>query len=317
MKPEPTIADLAAVATQSADQERRKRWIKRLIIIAVAIVALLAATAIALFVWWSNSPQKALLDAADYAMRQQAAYTIEADNTALRLQVGDHLYRAEGTVNGLKVEAIVSGDILYIRSPNPEKLLAQASNNQQTTTPSNSLLAPIFKELQNQWVSINLQTPVIRSDELSNLHCAVDSKDILENDNTSRQQLAATYFAHQFVTIGSAVRTGSDTSYDLSLSGKDLEAFQTALQKTDFYKSLTDCVQLVNGSFDATNLSDTKVTIVLTQSNHLKSVTMHDESGKTTSISADYTPQTTITVPSNARTLDQIANELFKSITTR
>lgn len=295
------------------DQSYRKRQLRRRILIFAIITVTIVSVALVLFAWWLNSSHKALLDAADHALREPAVYTVKSDDTTLRVQVAEGAYHAKGVLDGLDIEMIVSDNTLYVRSADFAELLAKTAG-EQTIDLSSKWMQPIIDKMKNKWVSINLQTPSLPSDMLNALYCGVDGRSLLAHGSAVRQRLATTYLSHQFIVLGPVTQTGTDASYDISFDEQKLETFQSALRKTDFYQLVVSCAETAYGSFDAAVLADMRATVVLTQDHYLKELTVRDGAGKTTRVTATYDSQSPVEPPANAMTLDQITNEFFRSL---
>ncbi len=306
MKPEKTIEQLAASASDQSPKKVRLKWPLIGVVVAVVIIIIVSLTAFAL---WMNSPQKALMDAANHALENPARYTLKSKGVTASLDVGGKAYHASAVIDGLNTEAIISGSTLYLRSDNPKALLARMTGEQPGLL---GVLRPILSQLKNQWISLSLERPVIKSTDISGLNCLVTARDSLAHNGEAQRELLSTYAGQQFIGISSVKSAGSDMSYVLSLDGAKLQSFKTAFTKTNLFASLVSCMGFINQPLDTSQLSGAKATVVLSPDHHLKMISLSGVFDDSLQVTADYDAHPTIKIPRDVKTTDQIVIDLFR-----
>ncbi len=289
----------------------RRRWFKVAIISLVATVILASLVIGVLFVKWNASPEKALFDASEHALKTPGTYQVKAKNIDIKVDVNGQKYAASGTVDGAKIDVVISSNTLYIKSPDLEKLydMFLAESVPKLFQPQASSILPT---LRDKWISMNLQSLPASSTTIANARCGFDGKEILAADNNSRQQVTGVYLAHPFLDINTSSLSPDATKYRLSVDDKKFSSFYESFSKTGFYQSLTGCPQ-TTATQNSSNLKDVVATVILTQSaNQLKSFSVV-RSGSTIDVTADYSKAPTITAPTTAVSYEQISNNILQS----
>jgi hypothetical protein len=287
----------------------RMRWFKWLLVsVALVAVAIAAVATVFLAMWW-NGPEKALLDATNYALAHDGQYHIASKQADINVTAGADNYAVEGTYHGLQFNAVLSGGLLYVKSPDPAKLyqLLMAAND--TSLPAAT--QTIADSVRNRWVSVNLNTVTLQSEGAQDILCVVEEKDSITSDPNARGQWRSAYLMHRFFNMQTTQHTDSMT-YAISIDSKTRQDFFAALLKTSFYQGLKDCSQTTDilSSIKATS---PLATVTMTAKHVFQSIVVDPHSSDPVTITASYSHVPQVSVPTDSISFDQLAISLLGS----
>lgn len=285
----------------------RQRWVKWTAVVVVALAVLAAIIAAAAFAIWNNSPQKALLDATNYALKTPGVYHFTSDVADIDFTANHQQYAVTGTIDGVQVDAVVLTSTLYLKSSDPQHMYDLFTGSSPDKT--NSLTKSLLKTVKNRWVEINMSSPPIKATGIDATNCWVAGKDVLANDDRARQEVLATYLTHQFMTVSPQ----GQATYHLAFDSAKLSSFLASLSETQAYQSVPVCSQTLNLS-QVEVPSGMAATVTLTADKHaLSSIEFTDESGRPAKLTADYDKVPAVVIPADAVTLDELAGKVFQS----
>ena len=286
-----------------------QRWIKWSGI-AVAVLALFAV--VALFVInmiWNASPEKALLDAADYALNKPGTYHVQSGKNAdMKVQAKGGAYKITGTLSNMPVTIIIKDATLYAKSSNPKQLydaFLKSSSKSKTTA---ALLSGILPSLKNRWISIGLDNQTIQSTFFGNIHCFLGTQSILTRDEDSRKKLSSVYAANPFLEI----KESRQFNYSVKIDSEKLSDFQQGLSDTKASESLVNCAKSIQDL--SSDVSSGAATISLSEVDHsLRTMTFGESSETETRVTASYGKVDKITAPTDAIDISQVVNSILET----
>lgn len=286
----------------------RRRWFLWVVGAAAVLVIAAGITVFASFLAWRNSPESALLDATQYAMKTPGSYHISAHDVDLTVITGNQRYGLNGTVRGVPIAAVLYGGMLYVKSSQPDKLYGMLMNTQPNEQLQTAIQA-IAQTLKDKWIMINLQNTKLQAGQAQGAQCLVQAKDSLANNPHAWNEVQSVYLTHRFVGASNA----GGGAFNVSLDGARAGDFLNALFKTDFYHSLTDCA---SSTVPATGmLNNLQATVTLSPQRSLQSVTARSQ-GKTTAVlTASYKDVPAIDLPTDSVSLDQLVVRYLQSFT--
>jgi hypothetical protein len=264
--------------------------------------------AITLLLLWRASPEKALLDAIDHARTTPGTYVVKAPDMDAIVTLNAQQFAVAGKLRNVPVEMIVSGSTVYMRSPSPEN--AYRAFMSSPTAKISPIINEILSPLKDRWFMFNLQRVPTQSNDMMTVRCMLDAKDILMNDVVSRQQLGSTYVAHPFLSIKPGDSSVIQSTYNVAIDGSKRTEFYKTFTATGFYQSLTNCSEKTD-PFQGMNFQGVSLTATVSQPDHiLKTLQIHSDKS-TTTITASYLSVPKINTPSDAVSLEDIANKII------
>ena len=289
--------------------QHRQRWVAWTVFMVVTIVIF---ALVAVSISWNVSSEKALLDAADYAMKNPGTYQVQAGkNLAIVARTDGRLYAVEGTLKGVPVAAIASSSTLYVKSSDPEKLYDTLLGKSESKA-AKELFGSLLKNLKNQWISFDLESVSKTSSLFGSIRCFFDTKSMIAGaqESSMLSDAGSAYLSHRFM----AIKKSNPSQYQITVDGEKLSAFQGAYSQTETLKELDSCSQTFD-SFDPSSFNDAKIKIDLSKSKHvLETLTYEGSVLESTKIKADYGRVEQITAPSNSIDVSQIIGSLIGSI---
>lgn len=303
--------DLPVVLDDTQTPWYRHRWVKWASIAGAVTTVIVVAVATFLFVAWNASSEKALLDAADYALKNPGTYHVQTGGVAdLTVQTDGQKYALDGTLDTVPVSAVISGNMLYAKSSDPQLFYDTFLKPSSESKAAAALMKGILPNLKNRWISINLDSTSVSSTFFDTLRCLLNARIALTSNTSGRQQLVEAYGAHPFLSV---VRSGA-SSYRLLVNGIKLSAFQKTLSTTDTPESLANCSQtlrlLKGGTFIGAAM-----TVTLSPTKHtLDSLVLGGKASGETKITTDYSKVSKITVPAGSIDISQILGSLIQTL---
>lgn len=289
----------------------KRRWAAWAGIAATIVVLLAAIVSLIVLAVWNASPEKALLDAADYALKKPGTYQVRSGTGIDAIMRTDgSLYAVDGTLRGVPVSAVLDDATLYVKSADPKRLYDMFVGPSASKT-ATALFGSILPNLKNQWISFSLQNSSDSAAFLNNIRCFADTRDIMvANDGRSRQQIQDTYLAHPFVTV--TAKGGS--RYQLVVDSKKSAAFQKAFSGTNASNALDSCGQIMI-LLSGEKIAGATMTVTLSESRHiLQTLSYGNKAAGAIEIAADYSKVDPITIPSNSIDISQIVGSLIESL---
>ena len=287
----------------------RKRWF---LWTAGAIGALVIAITIAAFTLlalWRNSPESALLDAMQYAVKTPGSYHITTGDTNATVTVRDQRYGVKGTVEGVPIEAVLYGGTLSVKSSQPDKLYDLLMANAKTNIVLQRIVQTIAAGVKDKWISVNLQSTRLQAGEAQTAQCLTQVKDSLANNPQGWRDLQSAYVAHRFVQAADP----HENKYSVTLNGQKAVDFLATFSQTDFYQSLTNCNDAETPAADL--LNKLQATFTLSEQRTIQSVTIRQANKSDINITANYTDVPSVNAPTDAISLDQLLVRSFQSFT--
>jgi hypothetical protein len=286
----------------------RELGVKRTAIVAVTLLAIGTLIAITLLLLWRASPEKALLDAIDHVRTTPGTYVVKSPDMDTIVTVSGQQFAVAGKIRSVPIEMIVNGNTVYARSPDPQAAYKTfMSSPTPKTTP---FIDNILVSLKDRWFTFNLQSLPIQSADIFTVRCLLDAKDIFVNSDVSRQQFGSAYLAHPFLSVKAGDSSVNQSVYTVTIDGTKRTEFYQSFAKSNLYQSLTNCSEKTD-PFQNMNFQGVSMTATVSQPDHvLKTLQIHSEKS-TTTVTADYLSVPKITMPSNAVSLEDIANKII------
>lgn len=287
----------------------RMRWFKWLLASAVVLAVVIAAVATVFLTMWWNGPEKALLDATNYALAHDGQYHIASKQADINVTTGANDYAVDGTYDGLQFNAVLSGGLLYVKSSDPAKLYQLLMGAGDKGLPAAT--QAIADSVRNQWVSVDLNTVTLQAQGAQDTLCVVEEKDGITNDPNARSQWRSAYLMHRFFNM-QATRHADSTTYVISIDSKTRQDFFAALLKTSFYQGLKDCSQTTDilSSIKATS---PLANVTMAAKHVFQSITVDPHGSDPVTITASYSHVPQVNVPASSTSFDQLAIRLLGS----
>lgn len=286
-----------------------KGWLKMFSIVIIALIVLGSVAIAVLSVIWNFSQQKALFDAVDYAIQNPGVYKVVAGPNKLDITANRQRYAVTGDFSGLKVDFVIVGNSMYVKTPDPNRLF-ESLVDQKVKGKLAKIKANLSKSMKNKWVKISLETPPIPSSFLSQINCATDAMDLLAHNPSAWSQLAFLFDQHKIFTVSSPVKS----TYTAEFDGKQVDNFYDDLIQTSSYRSLDNCVGVITIEL-IEKLQGGGVTVALTQPGHYAStIDVEKDSEKVATIRAEYSGVPTVSVPQDAVSIDQIIIQIIDDL---
>lgn len=310
MPPVQVPPEQPVVADVTKDIWYMQHWVK-LFGIALAVLTVFSVCVVLVAsVVWSNSSEKALLDAAQYALDNPGEYTIEqGDKLDATLIVRGNSYKLDGTIDAVPLSAIVHNRVLYMSSSDPQLLYDVYLKNPKTSKTMNSLMKGVLPTLKNRWIRIDLDSDTIASTALGNITCLLDMRYAIGHGKGFKEYASEQYTENAFLDVRKTVRS----TYRVTVDVKRMTAFQDAVSKGSNTGVFDNCPQLslfVAGG----NVKKIVVDISLTDTNNvLKTIEYKGLYDKSTKISASYTDVEKISPPNDAVDISQMLSSILQS----
>ncbi len=274
----------------------RRRWFTVSIISILGVLLVMIIVALSLFFMWWNSPEKALIDVADYAARTPGSYTVTSHDTSLDVTIRDNEYAMSGTLSGVPLSAVLFGNTLWLKSSEFDKVYNLFMNDGKNA-PMPPVIQSIIPLANGKWISINLQTFALSGKDTQASQCIFQERQTVAHDPNARRQWAMTYIKYRFLDV-LTTKKPTMTTYTVSINEKQRTGFFAALQKTGFYQSLTDCTKTTD---ILGNLSGDPIADITTKPGKriLQSLVIHPGGADRTTITARYTDVPQISLPTD------------------
>lgn len=305
----------------------RRRWF---LWTAGAIGALVITVCIAVFAllaMWRNSPESALLDALQYAVKTPGVYHVTTSGVDATVTVRDQRYGIKGTLKDVPIEAVLYGGTLSVKSSQPDKLYDLLMANAKTNTQLQAIVRTIAATVKDKWISINLQSTKLQTGEAQSAQCLAQVRDSLANSPQGWQDLQPVYATHRFVQASDP----SGNNYSVTLNGQKTVDFLNAFYETDFYQSLTDCGNLKTPTVSLLNKLQVTFSLskeqtirsvfvrqpksALSEERAIQSVIVRQPNQPDIKITANYTDVPSVVVPTDAISLDRLLVRYLQSFT--
>ena len=287
----------------------RKRWFLWTIGAIGALVITVCAAVFVLLAMWRNSPESALLDAVQYAVKTPGTYHVMTSDVDATVTVRDQRYGIKGTLKGVPIEAVLYGGTLSVKSSQPDKLYDLLMANAKTNTQLQAIVRTIAATVKDKWISINLQSTKLQTGEAQSAQCLAQVRDSLANSPQGWRDLQSAYAAHTFVQAADPY----EGRYGVTLNGQKTVGFLNAFYETDFYQSLTDCGNLKTPAEDL--LNKLQATFALSKERTIQSVTARQPNRPDVEITANYADVPSVVTPTDAISLDQLLVRYLQSFT--
>jgi hypothetical protein len=288
-----------------------RRWFRRTLVAAGITIVLVLLGVFFFFVNWWNSPEKALLDAADYMVNTPGAYHITAKNTDLTVTMEDGKYAASGTFQNVAMNAVFYGSTLYVKSPQPDKLYGFFMGSDASTIPV--VVKSILPTIQDKWVSINLNNMTLQSKNALTLQCIFQERDAIAHDPDARRQWGSIYLANRFMNIQTSTHPDA-TDYQVSIDKSSRTNFFKNLLSSSFYQSLTNCSKDTDVFASATVPSPVAIVTLSAQEHILQKVVVDPHGTDPMTVVSNYGNLTPIVVPTNTISTDLLFIRYLESI---
>lgn len=291
---------------------------RRLVIIGIMVLlaVLLPITVVAavLYMTWQTSPEKVLADAAAYAHVTPATYHVTSGTDDVTVRYDGTRLAATGVYGGLRFDSVINNRVAYVKTPTPEKLISAFTSD---TLPASvqPLVNTVTKLVTNRWVSASFdQLPFGKAAGSNDVVCVQNADDQLTANANAANELAQTYMAHQFMHITTA-KTGDTVAYDITFDVDKTKSFWDALEKTQYYQSLsTDCANVLHLARTA-DMEHSAIRLVLDDKTHaVQSAQITQPHKQQVIVAVTYGKQTAIAVPTDALSYDSITNGIWQSV---
>lgn len=286
----------------------RKKWYKTrageiaLLLIGAVVFLVVAVIVVGSFIW-NASPQKALLDAAHYAMNRPGTYHVRTSDSDVIVTMRGDDYALDGTYKGTQVAAVASGGRFYVKSDDPAMFLSGRDNDTSETVANTTL------DIKDKWISIDPDKSLVTIRAIDMVDCILETKRLLKNDAGLQGGMATTYLNHSFLNMKKTADGATTTSYDVGVDRAVLQEFYDATGQKELLTHCDDAQHLLGGDV----LAGATMTVVLADpDNILKEMTVVKD-GKKFVVTANYDTVPVVTVPSDTVDIDQVAALLFRS----
>jgi len=288
----------------------RQHW-PRVVFFVVGLVAIVfIGLAIVLFMAWRASPEKALSDAVQYAVDAPGSYSITMNGDAMTLATDGQRQSLKGTYRDMPFEAIVDGNVLYVKSSTPDKFASMFVPKSGLLPAVVPVINQVVASLKDRWVSMDTsKLPYIGTDT-NNMKCLLNARSQLVTNRMAKGELADSYASNRFLDIQTKSTTATEATYHVSLNEEKVNAFADKLSTTKFYQSLSsDCSGFV-GDFKKLGSKPVGIDVTITKSEHrLKTIVMGDVHVAANDASVD-----TISIPKDAVAYDSLAMTVTESV---
>lgn len=295
--------------SQEPDPWYRKGWLKALTIVLGTLIILGSVAIAILSVAWNFSQHKALFDAADYAVSNPGKYYVDTGENILDIVANNERYAIAGKFSGLKVDMVIVGNSMYIKTPDPNGLF-EALIDQNVRGKLAKIKADLSKSMKNKWVKISLETPPIPSTFLSQINCATDAISLMAHNTSALTQLGYVFDQHKIFDVSSPEKS----TYLAEFNPDEVDGFYDDLIQTSTYKELENCAGVITIELFE-KLRGGGLEVALTQPTHIASsieVTKNDK--KVATITTDYNDVPRVEVPQDAVSIDQLIIKILDEL---
>lgn len=282
-------------------------------VVVAAVAAVAAIVAVVLFVAVQNSPEKALLDTANHALKTPGAYNVVGAGADMAVVYDGARFKADTMISGAPVSIINDNSALYFRSSDPAKLLDLAGSANVSAAMQSTLQA-ILPTIKDRWIRIDAKDKSFKLPYVDDIRCAADSAKNLADGGGNWQQLTGAYVRNPFLVINKKAETQDSRTFDVTIDQTKLNNFNNRKEAVSQYEALASC-QSATMPLDTLAASDgIKATVEIAKADHaLKHLTVTDAAGKQMKVTADYTSVPTITVPDDSLGINQVVSLLAQS----
>lgn len=292
-----------------------KRWYKRrwfiVTLVVLAVISVVSAViAGIIFVLWTTSPEKVLLEAAKNATTTPAVYQVKSDTIDASVTFKPPLVQVNGKLDGLQIDVIIDNDTVYIKTPDPARVYALLPQSKTVDTSIQPLVTTALESVKNKWIRIDTSQLIAQPTAPSDANCVVTAKNFLQSNPRAEKDFAKAYISNRFLTIDSS----GHSQYALSIDQQKLHSFIDYLTKSTSYKSIAgSCTQFLQ-TVRKMNTGDAKTLAVISQpENLLQSLVVTEASGQEITIKADYDNVPAITIPDDSVSYGQIASSVLQT----
>lgn len=273
-------------------------------------------TLLALVIMWFGShilvkPDDTVVDAVNYTLKTPGTYHVASEVTNGSLVVADNGFSWSGAIGGVDVDAILTGEMLYIKSPAPDRLysMVTGSNN-----PVEQAIQTLTDKLRNRWIKSDLQKSQLGTQITNTLKCAYEQKNILQQNDSAREEWLHAFRDTSFWVIRKGPDNGSTTMYQLLMDTTARASLFAKVRQTAYYRLLTSC----QSGIDMSRIAEghwLNATVTLSQPEHImQSIVVDLGTSGTMTITPNYQITGSVSPPSDAASIDELLIEYLKSL---
>lgn len=304
----PTAED----GTQQAPSWYDNKWVKIVGLVLGTLSVVVALGAVVLAIQWNSRPEKVMFEAIDYALKQPGSYHAISPTIDMHVAVDGRQYAVDATIDTVPLQAVVNGDVLYIKTPQPEQLVEKIVPASELAS-LKPIIGGIVSESKDKWLQVNLKNKSLDFPVFEQLNCALTTKGTLSSSDDTRKTVAGAYLKHPFLAFRTTATGDTSVTYETTLSDQERQGFRDALWKTDVKQKLSECVETPIPVLE--NLKVTKLTMEIAKPVHkFQKLTLESEGNTVATVTADYTKKPTITIPDEVTNLDQVVGSVFSAI---
>lgn len=282
------------------------------IVVSMAIVGISVATHVS----WLSSPEKALLDAVQFSTKTPATYTVASKDIKAAIAYDGSKQAIDGTYKGVQFNAVVSGNLLYVKSETPAELVklfvpTDAPNNLAPVTDA------IIQRITGKWIVVSLERiPFKNAVDSKNMSCVLTTKTQLITNEKAKKELVKLYKTNRFVAAEKASETEKSNVLNVTINDDVFHDFIKALQQSKVYSSQkTDCEDFVNGAVTAFNREKSTATVLLSKSkNALQKATITNAVSGQVTVDVVYGDVGSIPVPTDTISYDSITGGVVQTM---
>ncbi len=295
--------------------DTRTPWLRRhwlaVAFFAIGLVAVVfVVLAIAMFMAWRASPEKALADAIQYAADAPGKYTITINGDTMVLTTDGQRQSLKGTYHDMPFEAVVNGNVLYVKSSTPDKFADMFLPKSGLLPAVVPVVNQVVTSLKDRWVSMDTaKLPYIGADT-NTMKCLLSARSQLVTNRMAKGELADVYASNGFLSMQTKTTTATEVTYHVNIDKKKLDVFADKLAATKFYQSLTNECAGFDQVLKNSGAKPIGADVTITKSDHrLKTVSAGDMR-----ITAQDTQVGTIDVPKDVVAYDSLAMTVTESV---
>lgn len=283
-------------------------------LMAVGIAIFLAIVAALIYMMWQNSPEKALLDAVDYARKSPAAYKVTApDGSQMDITTDGVRIRMDGRYDGANISTIVDGLNVYLKTDSPEVLI-KAVDDQENSLGNSPLVQRWFTTLDeytsDKWMMVSVENFPRSTLGVAMLQCSLALRTGLSDADDSIPQLRDTYALNQFISTKSSASDQGGSTHTYAVDSQKMQTFFGKLLQTPLGRQIGNCGYVPEMLEDQTP-KDLTFTVSVSQPEHrFRSITINADGKELTKITVENKPQETIELPTEVFDFGRVLNAL-------
>lgn len=284
----------------------KRRWFRvGVLLLGLAFVAMWLGSSVLV------KPDDVLLDAMEHALKTPGTYRVTSSVANGSLTVTRDSMSWSGSIGAVNVDAILTGDALYAKSPTPDGLYAMVGGG---SAELGSAIRALAGTVSNQWIKIDLHKNQLGPQMTRTLQCISGQKTVLQDHEDARRQWRDALGNTSFWIVRKSTDSTATTAYQLLMDAKARTEFLSGLQQTQYYQSVATCAD----SLDLSRIAADKwlnATVTLSQPAHvIQSVVVDLGTGGKMTITPNYQTPNQVVVPADAMTIDQLLINYLKSL---